>query len=101
MPALRPSPERVPEDHSHFPERRTCLDMTVIVCPTADDWVEQPDQILLLCGAIRANLTTHLFQEGAHVLLGGCNQELAAIFAQVLPQEVEALFDMRDAGLLR
>jgi hypothetical protein len=34
MPALRPSPERVPEGHSHFPIRRTRLDMTVIVCPS-------------------------------------------------------------------
>ena len=101
MPALCPSPERVPEDHPHFPIRRTRFDVAVIVRPTTDDRVEQSDQILLLRGAIRTNVPTHLFQEGVHVLLGGCNQELAAIFTQVLPQEVEALFDMRNAGFLR
>ena len=55
----------------------------------------------LFSGAIQANFATHLLQEGVHVLLGRCNQELAAVFTQVLPQEVEALFDMRDAGFLR
>jgi ParB family transcriptional regulator, chromosome partitioning protein len=34
MPALCPSPERVPEDHPHFPIRRTSFDVTVIVCPS-------------------------------------------------------------------
>ena len=101
MPALCPSPERVPEDHTHFPIRRTRFDVAVIVRPTTDDRVEQSDQILLLRGSIQTNVPTHLFQEGVHVLFGGCNQELAAIFTQVLPQEVEALFDMRDAGFLR
>src|SRR3984957_628510 len=101
MPALCPSPERVPGDHPRFPIRRTRFDMTVIVCPSADDRVEQPDQILLFRGAVRPNRTTYLFQEGVHVLLARCYRELAAILAQVLPQEVEALFDMRDAGLLR
>ena len=75
--------------------------MAVIECPTADDRVEQPDHILLFSGAIRANRVTCLLQEGVHVLLGRRNQELATIFTQVLPQEVEALFDMRDAGFLR
>ena len=101
MPALRPSPERVPEDHPHFPVRRTRFDVTVIVGPATDDRVEQPDQILLLRGSILTNLITHLLQKGVHVLLGWCNQEFAAILSQVLPQEVEALFDMRDAGFLR
>jgi hypothetical protein len=87
MPALCPSPERVPQDHPQFPIRRTSFDVRVIVCPSTDDRVEQPDQILLFRGSIRTNLTTHLFQEGVHVLLEGCNQELAAILAQVLPQE--------------
>jgi hypothetical protein len=52
--------------------------VTVIVSPTTDNRVEQPDQILLLRRSIRTNLTTHLLQEGVHVLLGGCNQEFAA-----------------------
>jgi hypothetical protein len=69
MPTLRPSPERVPEDHPHFPIRRTRFDVTVIVCPTTDDRVEQPDQILLLRGSIRTNLTTHLLQKGEFATL--------------------------------
>lgn len=101
MPSRCPSPERLPECHSYFPKRMTRLDMTVIVCPATDDRVEQPNQILLLQGSIRANLTPHLLQEGVHVLLGWSDQELVAISAQILSQEVEALFDMRDAGFLR
>ena len=96
-----PSPERIPDCHSHFPKCRACFDVAMIVCPTPDDRVEQPDHILLFSGAIRANRVTYLFQEGVHVLLGRRNQELAAVLTQVLPQEVEALFDMRDAGFLR
>jgi len=93
-----PSPERVPECHSYFPKRRACFDVAMIVCPTTDDRVEQPDHILLFSSA---NRVTYLFQEGVHVLLGRRNQELAAVLTQVVPQEVEALFDMRDAGFLR
>src|SRR5580698_4886351 len=101
VPALRPSPQQVPEDIPNFPKRRTRFDVTVIVSPTSDNRIKLPNQVLLFCGAIRANLTTYLFQEGVQVLLGGRNQELAAILAQVLSEEVEALFDMRDAGFLR
>jgi len=50
---------------------------------------------------MRTNFTAYLLQEGVHVLLGRCNQELAPMLTQVLAQEVEALFDMRDAGFLR
>ena len=92
MPALRPSPEQVPEDIPNFPKRRTRFDVTVIVSPTSDNRIELPNQVFLFRGTIRANLTTYLFQEGVQVLLGGCNQELAAILAQVLSKEVESLF---------
>ncbi len=101
MAVLRPSPERLPEDHPCFPVCRRRRDMTVIVCPAAKDRVEQPYQALLVCAAILTNHTTYLLQKSVHVFSGGCNQELAVILAQVLPQEVEALFDMRDAGFLR
>lgn len=75
--------------------------MTVIVYPATDDRVEQPYQILLFRGAIRTNRIAYLLQKSEHVLSGRRNQELAAIPTQVLPQEVEALFDMRGADLLR
>src|SRR5665213_3255805 len=101
MSALRPSPEQVPEVILDLPKRRTRFDVAVIVSPTTDNRIELPDQMLLFRGTIRANLTTHLFQEGVQVLLGGFNQELAAILTQVLSKEIEALFDMRDAGFLR
>jgi hypothetical protein len=74
--------------------------MTVIVCPTPDHRIEQPYQVLLLRSAILMNHITYLFQKSMHVFLGGCNQEFAVIFTQVLPQEVEPLVDMRDAGFL-
>jgi hypothetical protein len=55
----------------------------------------------LIYAAILTNHTTHLLQEGVHILLGRCNQELPVVLSHVLPQEVEAIFDMRDAGFLR
>ena len=100
MASFRPSPERVPEDHSHLSERRASFDMAVIVRPAPDDRVEQTYQVLLFHGSIRTNRFAYLLQKGVHVLSGGRNQELAAILAQVLPKEVEAVFDMRDAGFL-
>ncbi len=100
MAALRPSPERVPEDHAYFPKRRASFDMAVIVRPASNDRVEQPYQVLLFHGSIRTNRFAHFLQKGMHSLSGGRNQELAAILAQVLPKEVEAIFDMRDAGFL-
>src|SRR5258708_9395380 len=96
MTALRPLPERVPEAHRYFLIRRRSHDMTVIVCPAPDHRVEHPYQVLLLRSAILMNRITYLFQKSMHVLLGGGNQEFAVIFAQVLPQEVEPLVDMRD-----
>ena len=74
--------------------------MTVIVCPTPDHRIERPYQVLLLRSAILMNHITYFIQKSMHVLFGGCNQEFAVIFAQVLPQEVEPLVDMRDAGFL-
>jgi hypothetical protein len=81
MAELRPSPEQVPEDHSCFPVRRRRRDVTVIVCPAANDWVEQPYQALLIRAAILTNDTTYLLQKSVHVFLGRCDQELAVVLA--------------------
>ena len=100
MASPRPSPERVPENHPYFLKRRASFDMAVIVRPAPNDRVEQTNQVLLFCGSIRTNRIAYLLQKGMHILSGGRNQELTAIIAQVLPKEVEAIFDMRDAGFL-
>lgn len=72
----------------------------MLIGPSKDCRVEPHNQVLLVCGSIRTNLATHIFQEGVRVPLGRCNQELAVPLTQVLPQEVEALLDMRDADFL-
>ena len=59
--------------------------MTVIVCPATDDRVEQPYQKLLFLAAIPSNQITDFLQKSVHVFLGRFNQELAVIFAEVLP----------------
>ena len=61
MAVFCPSPEREPEDRLCFPIRRSCHDMTVIVCPAPDNWVEQPYQALLLRGAILTNHVAYLY----------------------------------------
>ena len=76
-------------------------DMTVIVSPSPDDRVEYPYQVGLFRSAVSLDRTAHLFEEGVHVLLRWCRQNLPIMSPQVLPKEVEAVFDMRDAGLLR
>ena len=75
--------------------------MTVIVRPSPDDRVESTYQVHLFRGVILANNAAHLLEERMQILLRRCGEDFAAMSPQVLPQKVEAIFDMRDAGFLR
>jgi len=100
VPASGPTPEAVPQGPFHFLERPLRHDVAMVVGPTPDDGVEMTDQGGLAESAILANELPHLFQERVRVLLGRLDEQLAAILAEVLSEEVEPLFDMCDAGFL-
>ena len=67
MPALRPSPEQVPEVILDLPKRRTRFYVAVIVSPASDDRVENADQVFLTQAAVAVNDLTHFLQEAACV----------------------------------
>src|ERR1700723_1126403 len=100
MPTFGPSPETPPNHPFHPLERPIRHDMTVIVCPTTNNRVEHPYQVVLFGPNVPAGCPPNFFQEVVLVLFGRFNQELAVIFANVLAEKVEPLLDMRDAGFL-
>jgi hypothetical protein len=100
MPPFGPTPEALPDDHLHFAERLCRRDMTVIICPAPDDRVEHLDQKLLFDRFVPADYLPDFFQESVLVFLGRFDQKFTAIFSDVHSEEVEPLFDGRDAGFL-
>jgi hypothetical protein len=52
-----------------------------------DPGIEHPDLTLLIRGAVLTNHTTYFFQEGMHVLLGRCNQELPVVLTSFCPRK--------------
>ena len=75
--------------------------MTVIVCPTPDHRIERPYQVLLLRSAILMNHITYLSRKACMFFLEGViSRRLPLYLRKFLPQEVEPLVDMRDAGFL-
>src|SRR6266851_5654489 len=72
----------------------------MIVGPSQDDWVELLYQYLLLGGCVRLNDRADFLQEGVRVLLRRLDEQLAAVFAEILSEEIEPFFDMCDAGFL-
>ena len=72
----------------------------MVVRPAPDQWVEQTDQGFLLHRAVRPDRLSNIFQERFYVFGRRFNQKLAAVFAYILSEKVEALRNMRDSGLL-
>ena len=100
VPASGPTPEAVPQGPFHFLERPLRHNVAMVVGPTPDDGVELTYQVGLAESAILANQLPHLFQERVRVFLGRLDEQLAAILAEVLSEEVKPLLDVRDAGFL-
>lgn len=101
MAAFCPEPERFPDRAIHPLERACRRDMPMIVNPTSDYRVELPDQSLLRCSALFADDCTCFGEERLRVFLGRPDQQFAAELADVLPEEVEAVVDVRDRRLFR
>ncbi len=68
-------------------------DVTVIVGPTPDDWIELTNQIGLIDTPVLADQFPNLVQKGVRILFGGSDKQLAAELAQVLTKKVEAFLD--------
>src|SRR5579863_1366767 len=96
----RPAPERLPNVVIHHRVRPLCDDVSMVVRPATDHGVEQTDQSLLLHRAVLPDYLSNILQERVHVPGRRFNQKLAAVFAYILSEKVEALRDMRDSGLL-
>ena len=100
VPVFAPAQETVPQSPFHLlvgPFRRA---MAVIKGPAPENGVELSDQVGLADSATAADDLTHLLQEGVRVVLGRLDEQSAAEFTEVLSEEVESGFDVRDAGLL-
>jgi len=100
VPTFGPYSETRPDDSFCFPEGFRCDHVAMIVSPSPNNRVEQSYQIFLFGRTVPTDNRPNLFKEGVRVLLRRLDQELAAIFADVLAQEVESLFDVRDASFL-
>ena len=100
MSAFGPPPETVPQNPFHLLERPLRHDVAMIIHPSPDHRVELTDQFHLAEPPTLAGELPHLDQEVMRVLLGGLDEQLAAIFPEVLSEEVEPVVDMGDAGFL-
>ena len=74
--------------------------MTVIHGPAPDHRVELPYQCRLFGGRIAFDDLPDLIHQRFDALLCWFGQQLVAVLAYVLTEEVEPFRDMRDAGLL-
>ena len=95
-----PTPEAVPQGPFHFLERPLRHNVAMVISPTPNDGIELTYQVGLADAAPLTDQLPHLFQERMRVFLGGLDEQLSAILAQVLSEEVEPLLDVRDAGFL-
>ena len=100
MSASGPAPESTPNFKVHPRERLLRHDMLMIVRPSPNDRVEQPNQLFLTGGFVRINDSTNFLQECVRILFRRSNEQFPVKFTEILSEEVEPLFYMRDAGLL-
>ena len=100
VPVSGPTPEAVPQDPFHLLERLLRHNVTMVVGPAPNDGIEMTNQVGLTGSAMPMNKLPHLFQKVVRVFLGRFDEQLVVVFAEVLSEEVESLFDRRDAGFL-
>ena len=95
-----PSPEKVPDVMVDCCEARFGHHVAVVRGPAPDDRVEQPDY-RRLCGAcMLLDDFPSLAEKRFHALLRRLDQQFLVVLAYVLTQEVEALLNVSDPGLL-
>ena len=89
VPTLRPSPERLPDDHLRFSERLTRNDVTVIVHLSLDARVEPAYQVHLFRGVILANNATYLLEERMQIFFEGVVRTLPPCRRRFYPRKSE------------
>jgi len=97
MPLQCPLPQGFEDGVIDMTDDTLAVDVAVIHRPTAYDPVEFCDQLPRRSGLRSSDNVPNIFQERMDVLARRFDQQLAAaVPSQVLSEEVEALFDMRD-----
>ena len=68
--------------------------MSMVIGPSSDDRVEFLDHLFLFCASHVCNRAANFLHKGCVVLLGWRDDQLALVFAYILSQEVEPVFDV-------
>src|ERR1700712_4238992 len=95
-----PAPEGVKECAVDGAEGALTDDVPVVLCPAANEWVEDLGELASWGLAMAPDKAPHLREKCCDVLLCRCDQQLAVVFPYVLAEEVEAIVDMGNVGLL-
>jgi hypothetical protein len=98
--SFRPAPEFVPNQVVDFAEGLFADHVPVIIRPTLDNGVKLGNQLTGRGSLMGFNNLSNFGQQGFDLLLGRFNQQLPLVFADILSQEVEPIFDVRDGCFL-
>src|SRR5438034_8055290 len=99
MVAARPAPEHCLEAMPHTVEHSLGGDVSMIVSPTPQQWVEFADQNRGGKSTTIANQLPRLLQHAAHTLWRWPDQQLVPVLAHSLSQEIKSLGDVRNERL--
>ena len=75
--------------------------MPMVARPTTNDGVEALDEHGLAGTSVQFDKSPYLLQKGPPVFERRLDEQFSTVFPQILPQEVEAFFHMREPGLFR
>src|SRR6516164_6159817 len=101
MSPLRPLPQSPKDRVVHFRQGLLAAHMPVIVGPAPDDRVELHNQVSGSGLTARLDDGSDFGQERRHILAGWLDQDGAVVSTHVLSEEIKAVLNMRDTGLLR
>ncbi len=100
VPAFCPLPQGKEDGVVHFGKGLLTGHVPVIVGPAPDEGVELPDQIGGRSLGIGLDECAGFFQDGVYTLARGLHQDFAVVRTDLLSEELKAVRDVRDPGLL-
>ena len=101
VPAFSPLPQGPEERVIHFGKGLLTGHVPVIVGPSPDQGIEEPNQISRCCLRVGPNECSGFNQQRVDTLARGFHENRAMIVPDVLAEKVKAVRDMRDLGFLR